>query len=207
MNTVSARPAGLRGPPNPLAVRSIQPIGALPAGAGRVSAALLRALALLGFWLLLAAPDLAALAAEPAAAVPDLLIALSATVIATWVSLRLLPPRPQALRRGPLLLLGWRFLAQSVVAGVDIARRVFDPRLPIQPGLLVYRPRLRDPHQQSVLAAISSAAPGSLAVGTDAAGNLVYHTLDTRLPIADGLAEDERLLLRAYGDDGEHAGR
>jgi multicomponent Na+:H+ antiporter subunit E len=106
-----------------------------------------------------------------------------------------------------MLLLGWRFLAQSVVAGVDVARRVFDPRLPIQPGLVVYRPRLRDPQRQSVLATLSSAAPGTLAVGTDAEGNLIYHVLDTRLPNADGLAADERLLLRMYRDDGEQERR
>jgi len=207
MNTDSAAPAGRRGPPKPLADRSIQSFRTVPAGAGRVRAAVLRALALLGFWLLLAAPDLAAVAAEPTAAVPDLFIALSATVVATWVSVWLWPPRPQRLRVGPLLLLGWRFLVQSVTAGIDVARRVLDPRLPVQPGLVVYRPRLRNPHQQSVLATLSSAAPGSLAVGTDADGNLIYHVLDTRLPIADGLAEDERLLLRAYGQDGERAGR
>jgi multicomponent Na+:H+ antiporter subunit E len=31
-----------------------------------------------------------------------------------------------------------RFLWQSVVAGVDIARRVFDPRLPLNTGFVVY---------------------------------------------------------------------
>jgi multisubunit Na+/H+ antiporter MnhE subunit len=178
-----------------------------PTGTGLLRAALLRGLGFLGFWLLLAAPDLRAAFADPVAAAPDLLIALAAVVIATWLSLRLLPPRPRALRPGPMLLLGWRFLAQSVVAGVDVARRVFDPRLPIQPGLVVYRPRLRDPHRQSVLATLSSAAPGTLAVGTDAEGNLIYHVLDTRLPVADGLAADERLLLRMYRDDGEQARR
>jgi multisubunit Na+/H+ antiporter MnhE subunit len=178
-----------------------------PASTGVLRAVLLRGLGLLGFWLLLAAPDPAAVAAEPAAAVPDLFLALSATVIATWVSLRLLPPRPQPLRLGPLLLLGWRFLAQSVAAGIDVARRVLDPRLPIQPGLVVYRPRLPDPHQQAVLATLSSATPGTLAVGTDAEGSLIYHVLDTRLPIADGLAEDDRLLRRVYGQDRERDGR
>jgi multicomponent Na+:H+ antiporter subunit E len=172
-----------------------------------VRAALLRAPALLVFWLLLAAPDLAAVTAEPGAAAPDLFIALSATVVVTWISLRLWPPRPQALRFVPLLLLGWRFVTQSVLAGIDIARRVLDPRLPIQPGLIVYRPRLRDVHQQSVLATLSSAAPGSLAVGTDANGDLIYHVLDVRLPIPEGLAEDERLLLRMYADEMEHEGR
>ena len=180
------------------------PIGPEAAGAGRVRAALLRGLGLLGFWLLLAAPDAAAVAADPAAAAADLGIALAAVVIATWLSLRLLPPRPRALRLGPLLLLVWRFLGQSVIGGVDVARRVFHPRLPIQPGLVVYRTRLHDPHRQSVLATLSSASPGTLAVGTDAEGNLVYHALDTRLPIADGLAADEELLLRMYGDIGEH---
>jgi multisubunit Na+/H+ antiporter MnhE subunit len=183
------------------------PIGPEAAGAGRVRAALLRGLGLLGFWLLLAAPDAAAVAADPAAAAADLGIALAAVVIATWLSLRLLPPRPRALRLGPLLLLVWRFLGQSVIGGVDVARRVFHPRLPIQPGLVVYRTRLHDPHRQSVLATLSSASPGTLAVGTDAEGNLVYHALDTRLPIADGLAADEELLLRMYGDIGEHDDR
>lgn len=176
---------------------------ATPSAARLATAALTRGLGFLGFWLLLSAPDVAAVLTDPIAAAPDLLIALSASVAATWVSLRLLPPGPRALRLVPLLTLGRRFLTQSVMAGIDVARRVFDPRLPIRPGLVVYRTRLPDAHRQSLLATLSSATPGSLAVGTDADGHLVYHVLDTRQPLAEGLAADERLLLRAYGEDRE----
>ena len=40
-----------------------------------------------------------------------------------------------ALHFGALLKLVPHFVWESVVAGVDVARRVFDPRLPIRPGI------------------------------------------------------------------------
>lgn len=171
-----------------------------------VGAVLGRGLLFVGFWLLLSAPDFDALAIDPLSASADLGIALAATLLATWASMRLWPPGPKAPRIGAMLGLIWRFLVQSVLAGVDIARRVFDPRLPLKPGFLAFPGRIRTQPRLGVFATLSSATPGTMAAGRNADGHLVYHCLDTRLPVVDGLAEDERQLLRVLGEERLEAG-
>ena len=75
------------------------------------------------------------------AAIKDVPIGIVTAIGAAWISLKLLPPGaarpswPKALR---YIL---RFLRQSIVAGFDIARRAFDPRLPIHPGFVSYTTR------------------------------------------------------------------
>ncbi|MBK1620872.1 hypothetical protein CKO42_21065 [Lamprobacter modestohalophilus] len=131
----------------------------------------------------------------------DLAIALIATAMATWISLWVLPPGPRPWRLSALMALMGRFLVQSVLGGIDVARRAFDPRLPLRPGYIVFASSLRRPHQRAILQTFASATPGAIAAGTDAEGRLVFHCLDTRGPIAEGLAQDEQLLLRLYREE------
>ncbi|MEA1051288.1 Na+/H+ antiporter subunit E [Lamprobacter modestohalophilus] len=199
-------------------------------GRGRwLGAILLRALFFLVIWLLLSAPDLGALrslvensagalapgsGAEIGAGVSagieaginaelaaDLAIALIATAMATWVSLWALPPDPRPWRLSALIALIGRFLVQSVLGGIDVARRAFDPRLPLRPGYIVFATNLRRSYQRAILQTFASATPGAIAVGADSKGRLVFHCLDTRRPIAEGLAQDERLLVRLYREE------
>jgi len=124
---------------------------------------------------------------------------LLAAALATWASARLMPGRvalgdPWAALR----LLGgsaW----QALLAGTDIARRAFDPRLPLQPGLFTHASALPEGMPRDGFTALASLAPGALPAGTDEAGLLVVHVLDTRLPVADDLAGTEALYARAGG--------
>ena len=161
--------------------------------AGRARAALLRGAGFFGFWLLLARPSAFAWA--------DLAVGLLAAALATWASLQLLAPGPSRLRYGALLRLVARFLWQSLVAGLDVARRVFDPRLPIKPGYLAYPVRIPDGPRRAAFGAFTSLMPGTLPVGTDPDGSLVYHCLDLDQPIASGLARDEALVAAAQGGE------
>jgi len=149
---------------------------------------------LFGFWLLLAGPWGGASLSQ---ALPDLAVGLVAASLATWASLRLLPPMPGRIRYGALLRLGGQFLGKSVVAGFDVALRAFDPRLPLRPGYLDYPVRIPPGPDRAVFSALTSLTPGTLPVGTDREDTLVYHCLDLDQPIAASLASDERLLLRS----------
>jgi multicomponent Na+:H+ antiporter subunit E len=151
----------------------------------------------MGFWLLLAGPSLSETAAAGMAA--DLLIGLLASAVATGVSLRLLPPASGRLRVVALARFAGHFVWQSVVAGFDVARRAFDPRLPLKPGYVAFPTRLPPGTGRGAFGAITSSVPGTLAVGTDLAGNLVYHCLDLDKPVAASLARDEALLRRVRG--------
>lgn len=173
-------------------------------------AGLARGVGFFGFWLLLAGPGVLDGAAGissggPAAWAADVVLGLLASLAATRVSLRLLPPAPGRIRLETLARLAARFLGQSILAGVDVALRAFDPRLPLNPGYLAYPLRIRADTDRALFGAYTSLMPGTLPVGSDTKGALVYHCLDLEKPIAAGLAEDEglwrRVRIRGVGDE------
>ncbi len=172
-------------------------------GAPWARAALSRGLVLFGCWLLLTGPRAFQAPWTPADLAPDLAVGLLATAAALWVSLRLLPPSPRRIRYWQLIRLVAHVLWQSMVAGLDVARRVFDPRLPIKPGFLAYPVRIPEGPARSSFGALTGLVPGTLPVGVDEDDSLVYHCLDMEQPITDGLARDEDLLLRIRGGGGE----
>jgi len=157
-----------------------------------------RAAGFIVLWLALAGPALADL---PAGAI--------AAAAATWASLRLLPPgtwrllppgtwrlRPAALARFAL-----RFFVQSVIAGVDVARRALDPRLPLRTGFVSYAPHLPPGPAQSAFCTLTSLLPGTVPCGTDDSGALVIHCLDVDQFVASQLAKEEALFVHACGGD------
>ncbi len=114
---------------------------------------------------------------------------------ATWASLYLLPPGPQRVRLLPLVALLPRFLWQSLVAGWDVARRAFDPRLPLRPGFVAYRSGHAPGHLRNTFATISSLMPGTLPCGENE-GELIFHCLDVGQPVLEQLAAEEKALAR-----------
>src|SRR5262245_22391441 len=154
-----------------------------------VFAVMLRAAWFLGLWLVLAGADLADL---PAAAL--------AVVAATWVSLRLLPPSSSRVSLIALARLVVRFLYQSVVAGLDVARRALDPRLPLRPGFVTYPVRFPPGPARNAFTTLTSLLPGTVPAGDDD-GDLLYHCLDVDQPVVSQLAAEEAALSRALGDD------
>jgi multicomponent Na+:H+ antiporter subunit E len=129
----------------------------------------------------------------------DLLFGAPAALIVTWASLQLLPPGTRRLRVVALARLVPRFLYQSIGAGVDVAWRALDPRLPLQPGFVTDRPRLPPGAALSAFCTVTSLLPGTLPSGTDESGRLMIHCLDKDQPIADQLATEEALLMEALG--------
>jgi multicomponent Na+:H+ antiporter subunit E len=132
----------------------------------------------------------------PSAKPVDLLLGALATTLATWASLRLLEPSAGHLRFGALLALAPHFLWQSVLAGLDVARRAFDPRMPLAPGFVEYPVELPSGLTRNTFAAITSLLPGSVPCG-ETRDTLVYHCLDRRLPNVEQLKREERLFARA----------
>ena len=114
---------------------------------------------------------------------------------ATWASLYLLPPGPQRVRLLPLVALLPRFLWQSLVAGWDVARRAFDPRLPLRPGFVTYRSGHAPGHLRNTFATISSLMPGTLPCD-ETEGEIIFHCLDVGQPVLEQLAAEEKALAR-----------
>jgi len=147
-----------------------------------------RAAALFALWLLLTG-----------AAPGDLAAGAVAAAVASWASLRLLPPG--ARRADPLALaaIALRLPRQSLVAGADVAWRALQPRLPIRPGYVSHPLRLPPGPARGVFCALTSLLPGSVPSGADERGALVVHCLDVAQPVAAQLAADEARLARALG--------
>jgi multicomponent Na+:H+ antiporter subunit E len=121
----------------------------------------------------------------------NLLVGLLATTAATWASLTLLPPSRGRVRLGRLIALLPRFLWQSLVAGFDGARRAFAPRLDLQPGFVGYRTQVPRGTSRSAFELIASLMPGSVP-SDDGLQHIEFHCLDTRQPVAEQLAAEER---------------
>jgi multicomponent Na+:H+ antiporter subunit E len=158
------------------------------AGGFLVSSAVSRAVGFLALWLVLAGAD-------PA----DLPAGILAIVAASWTSLRLLPPGRSQSSPVALTSLALRFFWQSAIAGVDVAWRALDPRLPLRSGFVVYPPRLAPSPALNAFCTLTSVAPGTLAAGPDDSGAVVVHCLDVNQSVVAHLAADEALFVKALG--------
>jgi multicomponent Na+:H+ antiporter subunit E len=134
-------------------------------------------------------------------AAADLPVGLAAVAGATWISLRLLPPKQSRFKLTALAALAANFLRQSVVSGADVAWRALDPRLKLKPGFVACPLRLPEGGERTAFCALSSLLPGTLPTGTDQRGALLVHCLDLGQPVAANLKAEERLFIRAVGGD------
>lgn len=155
----------------------------------RASSVVWRAAGFFGFWVLLAG-------AAPA----DLAAGAVAALLATWASLRLLPPRGRRPQLTAAARLTGRFLVQSVIAGADVAWRALDPRLPLRPGLVRYRVRVKSGPARNAFATLASLVPGTLPCGSEGASTLLVHCLDVQNPVTAELELEESLLRQAVGE-------
>jgi multicomponent Na+:H+ antiporter subunit E len=152
-------------------------------------AALVRATGFFLFWLILTGFDAA-----------DLIAGVLAAIFATWASLRLLPPGQWRLRPIKLTTFVLRFLFQSITAGFDVAWRALHPRMPLQPGFVIYRTQMPEGSTLRAFCTVSSLLPGTLPSGPDAGGGLAIHCLDVTQPAAEQLATEESLFVEALGE-------
>jgi multicomponent Na+:H+ antiporter subunit E len=108
--------------------------------------------------------------------------------LATWLSLYLLPGG--AVQFGPLAALIPRFVWQSLIGGIDVARCAFHPHLPIKPGRLRIAVDLPEGGRVA-LGGELSLMPGTLAAGCDG-DHLLVHVLDLDHDIGSAVREEER---------------
>ncbi len=147
-----------------------------------------RTLAFFVFWLVIAEARLT-----------DMPVGVVAAGLATWTSLRLLPPGRSRLSPRALAMIAVRFPWQSAVAGIDVARRAFDPRLPLRPGLVTCELGLSPGPACNAYCTLMSLLPGTVPIDIDESGALIVHCLDVDQPVATALAAEARLFALAMG--------
>ena len=134
----------------------------------------------------------------------DLVAGAAAALAATWASLMLLPPGKSRLQPTATAWFALRFLRQSVVAGVDVARRALDPRLPLHPGFVLYPVGLPPGPARNTFTALMSLLPGTVPIGAHSTGKLLIHCLDAGQPVAAQLAAEEAAFVQVIGEAPRH---
>ncbi len=124
--------------------------------------------------------------------VPAAVVALAAAA-----SVRFLPPRSNVLRWRGVLRFAPYFLGRSVAGGVDVALRAWNPRLPIDPGLVRVPLMLRSENARIAFAWAVSLLPGTVSavLGDE---ELTIHAIDRTLPVRERLLELERRLADVF---------
>ena len=139
--------------------------------ARNVHSALARTIFFFAFWLIL-------YGVKPA----DLVVGALVAIAASWASLRLLPPGQWRINLIALSKLILRFPRQSIVAGIDVAWRALDPRMPLRPGFVFYPVRFPRGSARNVFTMLTGLLPGTVPAG-DENGQVVYHCLDVDQPV------------------------
>ncbi|MBR0674323.1 Na+/H+ antiporter subunit E, partial [Neoroseomonas soli] len=149
-----------------------------------------RGAAFLALWVVLAG-----------AAPQDLPVGVLAAGLASWASLRLMPPSAFRPRPAALLLLLLRFPWQALRAGIDVALLALDPRRRLQPGTVAWTPRLDAGCARDAFLAYASLLPGTLPAGHMDGDAVAIHALDRTTPVAEPMTKEEARFARAIGAD------
>ncbi|WP_157212034.1 Na+/H+ antiporter subunit E [Sinorhizobium sojae] len=132
------------------------------------------------FWIVIMGGDINAL-------VPGLFAAGAAA----WLGGRLAPANEPSLDLLEITALAPRFLRRSMAGGLDVAWRAFHPKLPLNPGWVVYRPhRLPPGVSRVVLGSEISLLPGTLVAGSKG-DSLLIHCLDVRAAVVRQIVQEE----------------
>ncbi|HSJ78369.1 MAG TPA: Na+/H+ antiporter subunit E [Erythrobacter sp.] len=143
-------------------------------------------------WLVLAGTTVEALA-----------VGLVLAPLALALSLKLLPAGVPV-RIWPVMRLLPHFVIQSLVGGIDVARRAFAPRMPLDPGWVEIDIDLPEGGRVA-LGGELSLMPGTLAAGTSE-GRLLVHVLDRNQDVESVIRQEEqRLRLAIVRTDGKGA--
>ena len=89
------------------------------------------------------------------------------------------------------------FLRTALTGGVDVARRTFDPRLPMAPAFLGFRLRLSG-EAAVLLTSVISLSPGTLTVELDG-DEATLHVVDVTRPIEAQVRATEEAVARLLG--------
>jgi len=124
-----------------------------------------------------------------------------AVLAAVAFSFCLQPPTHYRLSLSGLVAFWWFFTRQSLLAGMDVAKRILSPEMPIQPGEVTLELHLPEVAPRWLLAMTLSLLPGTLSVRLSG-NHLVLHCLDVGEPIEVDVLNAERRVAAVFGWSG-----
>ena len=113
-------------------------------------------------------------------------IGIPAVLSAVYVDYCLFKPQTNRWSLGGLIIFFLIFLKLSVTSGIDVVRRIYHPRLPLNPAMVEYPLRLTSEVARNLFVGTVSLLPGTLSaeLGND---SLVVHVLDVSRPFRQEL--------------------
>ncbi len=113
-------------------------------------------------------------------------VGIPAILAAIYIDYRLFRPQTNRWSLGGFIVFALFFLKLSVTSGVDVVRRIYHPRLPLNPAMVEYPLKLTFPAARNLFVCTVSLLPGTLSaeLGTQ---SLVVHVLDIDRPFKQEL--------------------
>jgi len=90
----------------------------------------------------------------------------------------------------------FNFFIEMAVANIDVARRVIDPRLPIKPGIIKYKMKVKNSFARVLLANSITLTPGTLSIEMND-DTLYIHCIDVKDDSEDN-CEDTTQIRKIY---------
>jgi multicomponent Na+:H+ antiporter subunit E len=113
-------------------------------------------------------------------------VGIPTILAAIYVDYRLFRPQTNHWSLGRLTILALFFLKLSLTSGIDVMRRIYHPRLPLNPAMVEYPLRLTSKAARNLFVCTVSLLPGTLSAELGA-HSLVVHVLDVDRPFRQEL--------------------
>ncbi|MBP0049372.1 Na+/H+ antiporter subunit E [Marinobacterium sp. AK62] len=120
------------------------------------------------------------------------------SLLVSSLSLVLFPPSPHIIRVHALPGFALFFLSHSLLAAVDVSRRLLSPSLPVTPGYLRAPLSLPEGVPRWLLANTLSLLPGTLSVTLDG-DEIELHCLDLTQPVRQEVEQTQRCVAKLFG--------
>lgn len=125
-------------------------------------------------------------------AIAELAVGLPAAALASWVSLKLLPPGMTGLAPGALLRFALGLPVRSLIAGIEVARLALGPGRLEHAGVVACRLELPPGVARETFLAFASLQPGSLPAEERDDGTALVQAIDARADVAGAFAQEQR---------------
>jgi multicomponent Na+:H+ antiporter subunit E len=109
-------------------------------------------------------------------------VGIPAVLAAIYIDFYLFGPENTRWSVAGLIAFVLFFLKSSVYSGMDVVRRAYDPRLPLDPAMVEYPLRLKSSAARNLFICTVSLLPGTLSTAIEGR-RLIIHALDVGRPV------------------------
>jgi multicomponent Na+:H+ antiporter subunit E len=129
-------------------------------------------------------------------------VGIPAILAAIYADYRLFQPQTNRWSLGGFIAWALFFLKLSVTSGIDVVRRTYHPRLPLNPAMVEYPLRLASSAARNLFVCTVSLLPGTLSVELGEY-RLVVHVLDVDRPFRQELKLIEDRVAAVFRHPGQ----